>query len=54
MRGISRIGDIDRVDAAGLFLRDPLIDPLGAGALDMHRDAGVFGFERLAEAFGDI
>ena len=54
MRGISRIGDVNRVDAAGLLLRDPLIDPLGAGALDVDHDAGVLGFERLAEVFGDV
>ena len=51
---IGGVGDIDRIDTAALLLRDTLVDSLGPGALDAHRDAGIFGLERLAEPFGGI
>ena len=45
--------DVGGADVAGEFLVDPLKQPLGAGALDLHGDAGIGGLERLAEFFAD-
>ena len=52
MRGIGRVGDVDRLDAAALLLRDALENPLGAGALDAHGDAGIFGLEYPRQPLG--
>src|SRR3569832_808770 len=54
MRHVSRIGDVDGVDAAALLLRDTLENPLVAGALHPHRKARIFRLEHLAEALGDL
>ena len=35
------------------FLVDPLEQPLGAGALDLHGNARIFRLERLAELLAD-
>ena len=51
MRGVGRIGDIDGVDVAGIFLADALEHPLGAGALDPHLDAAEFLLERGGDLF---
>ena len=53
MRGIGRIDDVDRMDAARIFLADALEHALGAGALDPHGDAGIFRLERLGDLLGD-
>ena len=36
-----------------VLLADALEHALGAGALDAHRDAGIFRLERLGEILGD-
>ena len=43
---------VDGVDVAGIFLADALEHALGAGALDPHRDAGIFRLERLGDLLG--
>ena len=53
MRGVRRVDDIDGVDAAAVFLADALEHALGAGALDPHRDAGIFRLERLGDLLGE-
>ena len=53
MRSIGRGDDVGGVDAGGEFLLDPLKQPLRAGALDLHRDAGILRLEGLAELFAD-
>ena len=40
---------VDRVDVAGIFLVDALEDALGAGTLDLRRDARIFRLEGSAE-----
>lgn len=54
MREIGGVGDVDRVDAAGLLLCNALVDPLGAGALDPEGDSRIFGLKGLAEPFSDV
>src|SRR5260370_18436973 len=54
MRGVGAVGDVDRVDAAGLLLGDALKDPLGARALDTDGYSGIFGFECLAQTSVDF
>ena len=53
MRGVGRIDDVDGVDVAAVFLADALEHALGAGALDAHRDAGIFRLERLGDLLGE-
>ena len=53
MRGIGAVDHVDGADAGGKFLRDPLEQPLRAGALDLHGNAGIFCLERLAELLAD-
>jgi len=43
--------DIDRIDAARLFLADALKNPFRARALNAHGNAGVFRLECLGESF---
>jgi hypothetical protein len=52
--GIGAVGDVDRIDAAALLLGDALEYPLGAGTFNAHGNPGIFGFEHLAQAFGDV
>ena len=47
------VDDIGGADVGGEFLVDPLEQPLRAGALDLHGDAGIGRLERLAELFAD-
>ena len=54
MRGVGAVGDVDGVDAAPLLLRDALEDPLRARTFDANGDPRIFGFEHLAQAFGDV
>ena len=54
MRGVGGVGDVNRLDAAALLLRDALEDALGAGALDAHGDAWIFCLEGPRDAFGDV
>jgi hypothetical protein len=53
MRSVRRIGDIDGVDVAGIFLADALKHPLGAGALDPHLDAAEFLLEGASDFLRD-
>jgi len=53
MRCVGRVDDIGGVDVAIEFLGDALEQPLGAGALDLHGDAGIGRLKRLAELFAD-
>ena len=53
VRGVGGVDHVDRVDAARIFLADALEHALGAGALDPHRDAGIFRLERLADLLGE-
>ena len=48
MRSIRGIDDVDGMDAARIFLADALQDTFGAGPLDLHFDAGIFGLEASA------
>ena len=48
VRGVGGVGDVDRLDAAALLLRDALENPLRAGALDANRDPRIFGLEHFA------
>ena len=52
VRGVGAVGDVDRMDAAALLLRDTLENPLRTRALDAHGNAGIFGFEHPAQPFG--
>ena len=53
MRGIRRLNDVDRVDAARIFLADALEKAFGAGALDTHGDAGKLRLERFCDLLGE-
>ena len=53
MGGVRGVHHVDRVDAARILLADALEHALGAGALDAHGDARVFGLERLGDLLGE-
>ena len=54
VRGVRRVDHVDRVHVGGIFLADALQQALGAGALHLAGDAGIFGLERLADLFGQL
>ena len=51
--GVGRIDDVDRMNAARIFLADALEHALGAGSLHAHGDAGICRLERFGDALGD-
>jgi hypothetical protein len=52
MRGVGGVDDIDRMDAAAVFLADAAEHPLGPGAFDSHGDAGIFRLECAGNPLG--
>jgi len=54
MRGIGRVGDVDRINATGLLLRDTLEDSLCARTLHAYAYAWIFRLERLRQTLGDV
>ena len=42
------------MDAAVVLLPDALKNPLGAGTLDPHRHAGIFGLEQFSQPLGHV
>src|SRR5262245_8701503 len=54
MRRIRAAHYVDRIDAAGLFLNDALIDAFGARALDANSDPGIFGFESARQSLRGV
>ncbi len=53
MRGVGRVHHVDCVDVARIFLADALEHPLGAGALDAHRNARILRLEGLRHLLGE-
>src|SRR5258708_6730497 len=54
MRGVGRVGDVERVNAASLLRGDALENPFGARALAADGDPWIFGFECSGEALSDV
>ena len=53
VRGVRAVDDVGGADAGGKFLIQPLEQPLRAGTLDLHGNAGILRLERLAELLAD-
>ena len=51
MRRVRAADNINRKNAACLFLSDTLKNPLGSRTLDAYRDARIFRFEYFAKSF---